>query len=58
MDADEITALADRGYFNGEEILECDRVGITALVPKPLTSGNKAQGLVRQTRLPLHRARR
>jgi transposase len=45
MSADHITAVADRGYFNGEEIIECDRIGITALVPKPLTSGNKAQGL-------------
>ena len=40
-----LTALADRGYFKGDEIAECERVGITALVPKPLTSGNKAQGL-------------
>jgi transposase len=45
MNARELTALADRGYFKGEEILECERAGITALVPKPLTSGNKAQGL-------------
>ena len=41
----ELTILADRGYFNGEEILECDQAGITALVPKPQTSNNKAQGL-------------
>jgi hypothetical protein len=41
----DMTALADRGYFKGDEIVECDRVGIVALVPKPLTSGNKAQGL-------------
>jgi transposase len=45
MGTDGMTALADRGYFKGEEILECERSGITALVPKPLTSGNKAQGL-------------
>jgi hypothetical protein len=45
MRVDQITAVADRGYFSGEEILECDRVGITALVPRPLTSSNKAQGL-------------
>src|SRR3546814_8772666 len=45
MRVDQLTALADRGYFNGEEILKCDRVGITPLIPKPLTSGNKAQGL-------------
>jgi transposase len=42
---EELTALADRGYFKGKEILECEHSGITALVPKPLTSGNKAQGL-------------
>ena len=45
MNTNELTALADRGYFKGDEILECERVGITALVPKPQTSGNKAQGL-------------
>jgi len=45
MGSGELAALADRGYFKGEEILECERAGITALVPKPLTSGNKAQGL-------------
>jgi transposase len=39
-----LTALADRGYFKGEEILDCDRAGITALVPKPLTSNSKADG--------------
>jgi transposase len=41
----EMTALADRGYFNGEEILRCEQVGITTLVPKPLTSNSKAAGL-------------
>jgi transposase len=45
MGTNELTALADRGYFKGDEILECERVGISALVPKPQTSGNKAQGL-------------
>jgi transposase len=41
----EITALADRGYFKGEEILRCDEAGIVPLVPKPQTSNNKAAGL-------------
>jgi transposase len=45
MGIEELTILADRGYFDGEEILECDQAGITALVPKPQTSNNKAQGL-------------
>jgi len=40
-----ITALADRGYFRGEEIVQCAHTGIEALVPKPLTSNNRAAGL-------------
>ena len=40
----EMTALADRGYFKGEEILDCEEAGIRTLVPKPLTSGSKADG--------------
>ena len=39
-----ITVLADRGYFKGEEILQCAQEGITTLVPKPLTSNSKADG--------------
>ena len=41
---EELTVLADRGYFKGEEILDCDQAGITPLVPKPLTSNSKADG--------------
>jgi hypothetical protein len=37
-------ALADRGYFKGEEILECARADINVLVPKPQTSNNQAKG--------------
>src|SRR5678815_1636326 len=40
-----LTVLADRGYFNGEQIRECEQNGIATLVPKPLTSNNKAAGL-------------
>jgi transposase len=39
-----LEAVADRGYFNGEEILACDRAGITVTLPKPMTSGAKADG--------------
>jgi transposase len=42
--AKDLTALADRGYFSGEEILKCERAGMTPMVPKPLTSGGKADG--------------
>ena len=41
----EITVLADRGYFKGEEILRCVQRGVVPLVPKPQTSNNKAAGL-------------
>ena len=41
---DKLTAVSDRGYFKGEEILECERAGITALVSKPQTSNNQAKG--------------
>ncbi len=37
-------AIADRGYFKGEEILASEAAGVTPLVPKPLTSGAKADG--------------
>jgi transposase len=43
--AQEIMVIADRGYYKGEEILSCHEAGITALVPKSLTSNNKAEGL-------------
>jgi transposase len=39
-----LTAIADRGYFKGEEILSCHEAGIFALVPPTKTSGAKADG--------------
>jgi transposase len=44
LQTEELTVLADRGYYAGEEILSCIRAGITPLVPKPLTSPAKAEG--------------
>src|ERR1700675_1160595 len=41
---EDLTVVADRGYFKGEEILDCDQAGMTPLVPKPLTSNSKADG--------------
>jgi len=40
----ELTAVADRGYYSGEEIKACDDAGIVPLVPKCLTSNNRADG--------------
>ena len=42
--AETLDVVADRGYFNGEEILACEQAGITVTLPKPLTSGAKAEG--------------
>jgi transposase len=44
MGADEIEAIADKGYFKSEEILACETAGITATVAKPVTSGASAKG--------------
>jgi Transposase DDE domain len=45
IDENDLTVLADRGYFKGEQILECEQAGIKTLVPKPQTSNNKSAGL-------------
>jgi transposase len=44
MGAEALDVLADRGYFDGEEVLACQGLGVTPYVPKPLTSGAKADG--------------
>jgi transposase len=44
LGVDNLDAVADRGYFNGEEILACEQAGITVTLPKPMTSNSKAQG--------------
>jgi transposase len=40
----DLTVVADRGYFKGEQILKCDQTQITPIVPKTLTSNNLAEG--------------
>ncbi len=44
LEVEHLDVVADRGYFDSEEILACDRAGITVTLPKPLTSSAKAQG--------------
>ena len=41
----DITVLADRGYFNGEQVLECEGTGVLPCVPKIDTSGRARFGL-------------
>jgi transposase len=44
IDTEELTAVADRGYYRGEDILDCDKANIETYLPKPQTSGNQAKG--------------
>jgi transposase len=44
LQTDTLEAVADRGYFSGEEILACYQAGITVTLPKPMTSGMEAKG--------------
>jgi transposase len=44
MGVDALDAIADKGYFKGEEIRTCEGIGVAAFVPRPLTSGAKARG--------------
>jgi hypothetical protein len=41
----EITVLADRGYYNGDEVLACEGTGVLPCIPKTQTSGNAKRGL-------------
>ena len=44
LEVDTLDVVADRGYFDSEEILACEQADISVTLPKPLTSGAKAQG--------------
>ena len=44
LETDALDVVADRGYYNGDEILACKEAGVTVTLPKPLTSGVKAKG--------------
>ena len=45
LDKEALTVFADKGYYKGEEVAACMANGITPIMPKCLTSGNKANGL-------------
>ncbi len=42
---EEVTVLADRGDYNGDEVLACEGTGIFPCIPKTQTSGNAKRGL-------------
>jgi len=44
LQSDTLDVVADRGYFRNEELLACEQAGIAVTLPKPQTSGSKANG--------------
>ena len=44
LETDELEVVADRGYYDSEEILACDKADIEVTLPKPMTSGNRSKG--------------
>ena len=44
VDTDDLTVVADRGYFSGVEVRACQQEGIRPLVPKIHTSRNRLRG--------------
>ena len=44
LGVDKLEAVADRGYYTGEELKACDDAGIAVTLPKPMTSGMEANG--------------
>src|ERR1700687_566785 len=41
---EQVTALADRGYFSGDQVLSCEGTGVAPIVPKVLTSSGTKRG--------------
>ncbi len=44
LETEKLDAVADRGYYKGDEILTCQEAGITVTLPKPQTSHSAAKG--------------
>jgi transposase len=44
LQVDDLTVVADRGYYEGEEIVACETDRITTFIPKPLSSQSTAAG--------------
>src|ERR1700716_3699330 len=44
LETESLDVVADRGYFDSEEVLACEEAGITVTLPKPMTSNSKAEG--------------
>lgn len=45
LESEELSVVADRGYYSGNEILDCENNNITTYIPKTFTSNNRAAGM-------------
>ncbi len=45
LGVEELEVLADMGYYDGQQVKDCIKEGITPYIPKPDTSANKKLGL-------------
>src|SRR5210317_2581158 len=50
LETKKLTVVADKGYYNGDELRECEQNDIVAYVAKPRTSPNKAKGYFDRSR--------
>ncbi len=50
LGTNKLTVVADKGYYNGDELRECEQNDIVAYVAKPRTSPNKAKGYFDRSR--------
>ena len=44
IESEQISVVADRGYYSGEQLLECANNDVITYVPKPLTSSGTKRG--------------
>jgi transposase len=45
LEVEEVDAVADKGFYNGEQVKECEEAKIQAYIPQPHTSRNQHKGL-------------
>ena len=54
LQATELTVVADKGYYSGQEIKDCMESGVTPIMPKCNTSNNRANGLFNKNAFIYH----
>jgi len=45
LGVEQLEVVADMGYYDGAEVKQCAKAGVTTYIPKPITSVNRKRGL-------------